>query len=24
LVRSNPARRLPCFCGPPRGNSLCR
>jgi hypothetical protein len=24
LVRKRPARRLPCFCGPPRGNSLCR
>ena len=21
LVRSSPASRLPCFCGPPRGNS---
>ena len=24
LVRSRPARRLPCFCGPPTGNSSCR
>ena len=24
LVRRMPARRLPCFCGPPRGNISCR
>jgi DNA-binding transcriptional LysR family regulator len=24
LVRSSPARRLPCCWGPPRGNSVCR
>ena len=24
LVRSSPASRLPCFCGPPRGNMSCR
>ena len=24
FVRNRPAKRLPCFCGPPRGKILCR